>query len=113
MNKVIKDLKTEIALTELEIEENQKIITKYEKKVFKEKEKFKKKYKYESEDELREAFENDAISLKEYDKVLDFFQSKEKSINEMFLEYLKRTEKQNKQTLKYLENELLVEIARS
>jgi len=107
------ELEIEIALTKLDIRETKILIKKYEKKVSKEKEKLKKKYKYESQEELREAFENDVITLKEFDKIQNYFESQEKSINEIFLEYLKRNNAEDLKHLKRLEDELLVEIARS
>lgn len=117
MSKEVEELKLEIALTKLDIKETQLLINKYEKKVSKEKEKLKKKYKYESEEEIREAFENDVITLKEYDEILDYFNSQEKSINEIFLEYLKRNNIEDLKHLRSLEDELfkenLVQIARS
>lgn len=120
MSKITKDLETEIELIKLDIKENEIVIRKYEKKVNREKSKEQRiLLEFSTIEEVQEAYGYGEITEEEYNKFNNHFENIEnkKSINEMFLIYLKKTEKQNKQTLKYLENELfkeeLVEIARS
>jgi hypothetical protein len=116
----IKEIKTEIALIKIGMKENQISINKYEKRVAKEKlKKQEKLLEYASIEEAREAFGFGEITETEYCSLCDYFESleDEKSINELFLIYLKREKKQNLKDLKYLEEELfkeeLVEMARN
>lgn len=107
-------MKTEIELVKLDIKEQEIIIRKYEKKVAKEKAKITQKYK--SVEEVETALEDGEIETEERDQLLDYFEGLDTSIDEMFLEYLKRNEKQNIKNLKYLQDQLfkeeLVELAR-
>lgn len=116
----IKEIKTEIALIKLGMKENQISINKYEKRVAKEKiKKQEMLLEYATVEEAQEAFGFGEITEIEYHSLCDYFESleDEESINELFLNYLKRERKQNLKDLKYLEDELfkeeLVEIARN
>ena len=116
----INNLKNEIELIKLDIYENEIIIKKYKKKVDKEKIiEQRQLLEYATIEEVQEAYGFGEISDSEYDKLINYFENKEneKSINEMFLEYVKRSRNENTNTLKYLEKELfneeLVEVARS
>ena len=115
MNDKLLDTKLEIELLELEIHEKRLSVKKYEKKVQKEKEKL--TTKYSSPEEVEEAFEFSELSMDERDVLLDYFENLSKSINEMFLNYLKRDLKNTNLTLKYFRKELfneeLVKLARS
>lgn len=108
-NKKVNDLKNEIKLIKLDIYENEIIIRKYQKRVEKEKTKEQReKSEYVSLEEVQDAYGYGEISRTEYERLTSYFDGggTQKSINEMFLEYMERTKKGNIDTLSYLEKEL-------
>lgn len=118
--KEIENIKKEIKLIKLEIYENEILIKKYSKRVNQEKtNKQEMLLQFNSVEEVQEAYGYGDLTEEEYNEVINYFENleNEKSINEMFLEYIKRTKTQNMDTLKYLEGELfkeeLVDIANS
>lgn len=103
------DLKTEIKLCKLEKKEYDILIRKYEKKVADiQKKKIQAQCSYETIEEVQEAYGYGDIDSKEYQSLCNFFGNieDEKTLEEMFLDYLKGVQARNLRNLRELEQEV-------
>lgn len=115
----IDNLKEEIAICKIVVKELAVLVKKYEKQVDKEKEKEKKLQRYEDLEQAREAYGFGEITKQEFEKLQDYFDCKEqnKTVKELYLQYIEKEYRLEKKNLSDLEKELfkeeLVSIARS
>ena len=105
---IIQDMKLEISINKIVVKELQLIVNKYTKQVDREKGKDEKLFVYEDLQEAQEAFGYGDITEKEFIKIQDYFENKksEKSVKDLYLNYIKNELYKEKKNLADMKNEL-------